>query len=182
METTSSAYDVYHGSNAVASRRFCNELEEHGPIGHIATALFHAQKSSSRAKVYKGGIEYENGRTVRFTDIAYRRKGMFLERLAALLAEDSLGMVWGWGSDDNQPEARHVLYIDLPQGQVSLHSLERFVGPDYPGAWDGTSASAYRVIQFCDWVWRGGAAATAAPASAAPIARKESSNGEGNCE
>jgi hypothetical protein len=93
---------------------------------------------------------------MRYSDLAYCRKGEFLQRLAELLAHDSCGMMWGWGLDLKQPNAKHVLYLDLPQGQVSLHSVRRFTGPDYPGKWDGMNASEGRVIQFCDAVWRNG--------------------------
>ncbi len=147
--------EVYDGSNGAATRWFCKQLEDHGHIGRIAAALFHIQKTSSRAKTYRGGVEYGDGKTFPYKDIAYRRKGEFLERLVALLAKHSFGMRWGWGHDDSQPKAQHVLYVALPQGQVSLHSLERYAGPDYPDAWDGMNANAERVIAFCDWVWSG---------------------------
>lgn len=148
-------HSVYYGSKATATRQFCKELKEQGQIGELAAALFHAQKSSSRAKKYRGGIECE-GRTVPYRKLAYDRKSNFLERLANLLAQDACGMTWGWGLDAQQSGAEHVLYVDLPHGQVTFHSTKRFVGPDYPGKWDGKRASESRVIEFCDWVWRGG--------------------------
>ena len=63
---------------------------------------------------------------MRYKDLAYCRKGEFLKRLARLLEHDDCGMAWGWGLDLKQHKANHVLYIDLPQGQVSLHSVQRF--------------------------------------------------------
>lgn len=64
-------------------------------------------------------------------------------------------MNWGWGRDPAQPFAKHVLYVDLPLGQVSFHSESRYVGPDYGGEWDGDRASEGRVVQFCDVVMKG---------------------------
>lgn len=153
---SSPVHAIFYGSNPVATRRLCIELRQRGHIGHIAAALFHVQKCSSRAKVYRGGKLCEDGSTMRYSDLAYCRKGEFLQRLAELLAHDSCGMNWGWGLDLKQPNAKHVLYIDLPQGQVSLHSVHRFAGPDYPGKWDESRASEDRVIEFCDAVWRNG--------------------------
>lgn len=145
---------VYKGSNAAATRKFCTELARRGQIGQIAAALFRAQKSSSRAKKYRGGIERE-GRTIPYRELAYTHKGKSLERLANLLAQDDCGMIWGWGLDGKQSGPEHVIYIDLPQGQVSFHSTQRFAGPDYPGKWDGKRASESRILEFCDQVWRG---------------------------
>jgi hypothetical protein len=64
---------------------------------------------------------------------------------------------WGWGIDNQMPEfsPRHVLYIELPQGQVSFHSHERFAGPDYLAKWDAQHASAERILRFCDEVLSG---------------------------
>lgn len=140
---------VFYGSDKVATRRFCAGLQSTGHAGCIAAALFHAQKSSSRAKKYRGGIPTGPGRRVSYSKLAYQRKGNFLEKLASLLSEDNCGMVWGWGVDPNDRHASHVLYIDLPQGQVSFHSTQRFAGPDYPAQWDGKKASEHRVLAFC---------------------------------
>jgi len=173
-------HTIFFGSDGAATRRFCTELYQHGHIGKIAVALFTVQKASSRAKVYRGGKEGEGGRTMSYKDLAYYRKGEFLERLASLLAHDECGMVWGWGLDMKQSNAKHVLYIDLPQGQVSLHSVRRFAGPDYSGIWDGSNASEERVIQFCESLRCGCASATAT--IAAPIAKEDSSNGKNTQE
>lgn len=156
MAKTSRVREVYDGSNGAATRWLCAEFEQNGHIGRIAAALFNAQKTSSRAREYQGGIECPGGLTIPFTEIAYRRKAVIVERLADLLARDDCGMVWGWSVNPRQPIAQHVLYIDLPQGQVSFHSVRRFIGRDYPGAWDGMNANEDRIIQFCETVWRGG--------------------------
>ena len=164
------AHVVYYGSDGVATRKFCGELRKQGQIGKIAAALFHAQKSSSRAKVYHGSFRSRNGQKTRYSALAYERKGDFLQQLGDLLFEDNCGMTWGWGLDANQPVAKHVLYLDLPQGQVSLHSVVRFAGQDYHGEWDGTNYSEKRVVTFCDCVWSGCAQKTTEAAAGAPLA------------
>ena len=173
-------HTIFFGSDGAATRKFGRELRDQGHIGKIAAALFTVQKASSRAQRYRGGIPCEGGRTLPYKDLAYCRKGDFLKQLADLLVHDDCGMAWGWGLDLQQPQANHVLYLDLPQGQVSLHSVQRFAGPDYPGEWDGTNATEDRVIAFCDSHWRGGSSATAAPALPAPQIVEDSSNGENN--
>jgi hypothetical protein len=43
----------------------------------------------------------------------------------------------------------HVLYVELPTGQVSFHTGYREDGPDYGREWDGVKgASAGRVCQW----------------------------------
>jgi hypothetical protein len=133
---------AYYGSDAVASRRVCAALKRLGPAGRVAAGLYRVQKASSRAKVYRGG----NG-DYSFRELAYARKNNLLRRLCEVLAES--GLVWGWGIDEGQPFNHHVLYVDLPCGQVSFHSGERMAGPDYPGQWDGKRVSEARVISYC---------------------------------
>jgi hypothetical protein len=100
------------------------------------------QKSSSRAKVYRGA----NG-DYSFRELAYARKNDLLRRLCGALADS--GLVWGWGFDEGRPFNQYVLYVDLPFGQVSFHSCERMAGPDYPGQWDGKRVSEARVNAYC---------------------------------
>lgn len=45
-----------------------------------------------------------------------------------------------------------MLYVDLPNGQVSFHCPARLGGPNYPGEWDGQRASESKVIEFTDHV------------------------------
>ena len=59
----------------------------------------------------------------------------------------------GWGRDEAQTFNKWVLYVDLPEGQVSFHSPERYEGPDYPGQWDGRRLSEERIISFCQRVF-----------------------------
>jgi hypothetical protein len=139
---------AYRGSNAVLTRRTLRELEGNGQLGRIAAALFRAQKSWSRAKRYRGG---PNRGSASYSDLAYRRKGRTLATLRQTLIEESASIAWGWGIDDQAPWVPHVLYADIPTGQVSFHSIDRFEGPDYPGSWDGIkSVSAERILLWCD--------------------------------
>lgn len=136
---------VYTGSDGARTAALYAELEALGPIGIIAVNLFRAQKASERAKVYRGGG---------FRGKAYDKKQWSMDNAAKALREHAgaAGIGWGWGLDLKQPVHRHVLYIDLPTGQVSFHSGARGAGPDYPGEWDGRPGqSADRV---CRWVAR----------------------------
>ncbi len=141
---------AYYGSDSGMSRSVCRTLEKSGGLGRIAAELFRVQKASSRAKVYRGGIRRGNGHRQSFRTLAYGRKNQGLAKLAALLQANNCGLVWGWAKDPGQFRAKFVLYIDLPQGQVSFHSTERFAGPDYPGRWDQQHLSETRIIELCD--------------------------------
>lgn len=138
----SSAAEVFEGSDGSITRRYLTRLEQLGDEGRIAAELFRVQKSSSRAKVYRG----KNGG--KYRDHAYDRKSEAMERLTERLGTSDR-FRWGWKLD---PESGvpWVLYVDLPQGQVSFHSLERGNGPDYPGDWDRKHVSASRILEFCD--------------------------------
>ena len=135
---------VYHGSQGGATRSYLSALEKCGHIGRIAAELFRAQKSSRRAKQYRGDS----------VEMAYNRKGDSLEKLCSLLEQDSCGLSWGWQRDTSQPFASHVLYVDSPEGQISFHSPKRFSGSDYPGEWDSESVSEEVVIHFCNSVMK----------------------------
>jgi hypothetical protein len=140
----SRALEIYRGSDGEATKAFYVELEAHGDPGRLAVNLFRAQKCSERAKQYRGRANKSD---------AYDRKNWSLQNLAELLAlrAEALGIQWGWGLDEKAVGFTHVLYIDLPQGQVSFHSAVRYQGPHYLGAWDGAvGASQMRVVQFAD--------------------------------
>ena len=64
-----------------------------------------------------------------------------------------------------RPYARHVLYVDLPQGQVSFHSRVKYDGPEYGGDWDGKYKSEERIVEFAD-------AVVARSEQAPPVARR----------
>lgn len=139
---------VYDGSDGKATMALYSQLEQIGPVGEIAVNLFRAQKSSARAKVYRGGIRGQGS----YSSMAYDRKGWAMENLSKILQKhgEACGIRWGWGIDEKAPMHRAVLYVDLPTGQVSFHAACRGAGPDYPGKWDEVlNASTGRI---CSWV------------------------------
>jgi hypothetical protein len=159
---------IFDGDDAAKTRAYYAALERRGAIGEFAANLMRAQKASTRAKRYRGGISGVGS----FSDLAYERKAECLIRLCDSLLKgdgqllyDHRGprwfqgncetLRWGWKIDPRprDPRAKWVLYIDLPHGQVSFHSTERFGGPDYPAEFDGAHASAERIISFCDFVF-----------------------------
>lgn len=134
---------IYEGSNGDATKAMYDRLTALGPIGVVATNLFRAQKTSSRAKVYRGR---------RFKGAAYDTKQWSMGNLARSLTDhaEALGITWGWQEDPEQAFHKIVLYIDLPTGQVSFHTDNRGIGPDYPGNWDGIrGVGASRIISWC---------------------------------
>lgn len=144
------AAQVYETSDGTLTRRYYAELEKRGAAGLVALNLFRAQKCSSRAKVYRGGVRGVGS----YRGMAYERKQWSIDQLAQILTTHGaeLGLKWGWKRDPKQSFIPWVLYVDLPQGQVSFHSPVRRGGPDYPGDWDGEHKSAERILAFCDQV------------------------------
>jgi hypothetical protein len=64
--------------------------------------------------------------------------------------------MWGWGEDPGQQYHRWVLYVDLPTGQASFHTLERFGGPPHPRGWDRNGGrSADHIISYATGVLTG---------------------------
>jgi len=147
-----SAAAVYTGSNGDLTRQYYIELAQAGPIGEVALNLMRAQKCSSRAKVYRGGVRGRGS----YRDMAYERKAWSMSNLCDILAEHAaaLGITWGWKIDPDMTKYPWVLYVDLPTGQVSFHNAHRIHGPDYPGVWDGERKSTERILSFCDTVYR----------------------------
>src|ERR1051326_6304313 len=148
------AVEVVEGSDGDGTKAYYAELEKCGPVGIVALNLFRAQKCSTRAKGYRGGIRGKGS----YRRMAYDRKSWSIENLCRVLAahSEALGIRYGWKADpacvfDQDPS--WVLYVDLPQGQVSFHSPNRGEGPDYAADWDGKRLSAERIIQFCDSVY-----------------------------
>jgi hypothetical protein len=150
MTRISLSFSVFDGSDAVRTRKFLAHLEKQGQAARIAAALFRSQKASSKAKQYSGGIERSNGEFHSYRSLSYQKKSRSLEELCSLLLVDSAGIVWGWDRDDETPHAPHVLYLDLPTGQVKFHSVERLAGPDYLGNSDGERAAEARIIAYCE--------------------------------
>ena len=140
---------IYQGSDGEATKRLYAELEQLGPIGKVALNLFRACKCSERAKLYRRrGYRSE----------AYGRKDWSIQNLARALhvehAAQLLHIRNGWGIDAKLKESgdphHHVLYIDLPTGQVSFHNGARYDGPDYPAEWDGMVG--HGADRICRWV------------------------------
>lgn len=144
---------VYFGSNSGATKALLAKISRAGQRGKIAAELFRVQKASTRAKRYRGGIRRSDGSYDAYRSLAYEKKGECIKRLCDLLQVDSVGLTWGWGRDSMNLQAPNVLYVDLPQGQVSFHSTDRYLGHDYESEWDGSYASQRRIIDFCDAVY-----------------------------
>lgn len=166
MSDLAAIYATYAGSNGDATKALYDRLEALGPAGAIAVNLFRACKSSGRAKVYRGG---ERGRGS-YRSMAYGRKEWAMENLCAGLAQHAgaAGIArWGWAEDPAQPVHKHILYVDLPTGQVSFHTAARGEGPDYAAPWDGVrDASAGRICSWCARLFDGAESST--PAGGAP--------------
>lgn len=130
---------VYAGSNGDATKALYAELQKLGPVGEVAVNVFRAHKTSGRAKDYRGGIRGQGS----YKSMAYDRKNWSMANLCQIMAAhgQELGIAWGWGVDKEQlgrgSPHHHVLYIELPTGQVSFHAEYRGQGPDFPGEWDG---------------------------------------------
>ena len=133
------ANEAFDGSDAAETRSFVKRLREMGVEGAIAAELFRCQKASTRAKMYHG--KYRNR--------AYARKGDSLGILCAALKSNPQ-YTWGWKLDPGENFATWVLYVELPQGQVSFHARERGDGPDYVSEWDGQHESEDRILAYCD--------------------------------
>jgi hypothetical protein len=142
---------VYSGSDRAATEFLYADLSSKGPAGVIALNLLRAQKCSSRAKVYRGGIPGKGS----YKQMAYDRKQWSIDNLCIELAANAepFGIKWGWKID---PEVvfgespSYVLYVDIPPGQVSFHSPSRGDGPDYPGEFCGEHKSEIRIIRFAE--------------------------------
>jgi hypothetical protein len=142
--------EIYDGSDGDATRALYSRLDLLGPAGTIALNLFRAQKNSSRAKVYRGGIRGQGS----YKSMAYDRKNYAVTNLTHVLDAHgaALGIRWGWQRDDATPAYEWVLYVDVPdRGQASFHMDRRGLGPDYPGVWDGQRGMSHlRIIAWCE--------------------------------
>lgn len=141
-EILADVFRIYQGSDGEATKALYARLEKLGPKGIVAVNLFRACKASERAKVYRRG----------YKSVAYEKKQWSMDNLCKALREHAvfLGMPWGWGLDPKQEFHRHVLYIELPTGQVSFHTAVQGDGPIYGKEWDGVRNAAPQRI--CTWV------------------------------
>lgn len=153
-ETVSHVLAIMNQNDGEVTKNFYQKLNGLGAAGQIATALFRAQKRSSRAKDYRRG---------KFRRAAYDVKSWSMSEACRLLNMHAFPMniKWGWKEDPAVifgERASWVLYVDLPSGQVSFHNPERGPGPDYRGEWDGCKGlSAERIALFCAEVLEGAA-------------------------
>ncbi len=136
------ALRIYRGSNGDLTKALYAQLETLGAKGTIALNLFRAQKASARAKTYRR----------RYKGDAYQKKQWSMDNLSTALTERAgeLSLTWGWGVDEKQPFHKHVLYVDIPTGQVSFHTEARGTGPDYPGKWDEMPGQG--PTRICRWI------------------------------
>lgn len=147
------AIEVFAGSDAEATKAYYATLLKRGPAGQVAVNLMRAQKCSSRAKLYRGGIRGVGS----FRSMAYDTKNWAMANLCQVLEKhgQKLKITFGWKRDPLVVFGQHpswVLYIDLPQGQVSFHSPNRLSDHDYRGEWDKEHRSGERILVFCDSV------------------------------
>lgn len=135
---------TYRGSDGAATKALFARLEPLGPVGSVAVNLYRACKASERAKVYRRG----------YSAAAYDKKQWSMDNLCRELVAhaDEVGIEWGWGFDEKAKGFEHVLYIEIPTGQVSFHSERRGDGPDYGKPWDGVRHSA--AGRICAWIGR----------------------------
>lgn len=143
------AIEVFKQQDGKITKSYYATLDAKGPAGQIATALFRAQKRSTAAKRYRGR---------RFRSEAYSVKSWSMDELCRLLTlhGTALGIRWGWKEDWETvfgENCSYVLYVDIPFGQVSFHSPQRGIGPDYRGEWDKSKESLSRTLAFCDGVF-----------------------------
>lgn len=144
------SYSAWKTSDASVTKKFYLDIEARGPIGLLAKALFAANKSSYRAKRYRGG---DGNRSYR--SLAFSRKRESLYDLCQILVKHGrdLGFPWGWKTDEDAThENKWVLFCELPQGQVSFHSPVRHQGPAFSGVWDGKHVSTERILGFTEQV------------------------------
>lgn len=146
--TLATVVRVFGGSDGDATMALYQRLARLGPAGVVAMNLLRAQKSSDRAKLYRGG---DAGGS--YKSQAYRRKQWAMELLAGELVTHARAAgvdSWGWKIDlAAEGPYRWVLYIDLPdRGQVSFHCPIRGIGPDYSGDWDGVAGSSTNRVQY----------------------------------
>lgn len=143
--------EIYRGSNGDATMALYQHLKTLGWEGSLAVDLFRACKASERAKLYRGG---ERGRGS-YRRMAYDKKTWAIENLSKALMATG-GITWGWGIDAALKERgdphHHVIYVELPTGQISFHTGTRNEGPDYPGEWDGMRGQT--ADRICRWVGR----------------------------
>lgn len=148
------AREVFDGSDAEVTKAYYASLSKRGPAGDVAVNLMRAQKCSTRSKLYRGGVRGIGS----FRSMAYETKTWAIQNLCAVLGSHGkrLRIGFGWKLDPDVvfgDRPSWVLYVDLPQGQVSFHCPSRLSDHDYRGVWDGVHKSEERILAFCDSVF-----------------------------
>lgn len=142
-----SARSVFELNHPEKTKEFYAKISESGGIGFIAVALYRVQKYSMMAKTFP----YRGKKGKRF--ISYAKKNYRIESLVeTLIKYPDAGVTFGWGIDNKKSKNKWVLYVDLPNGQVSFHTpIGRLAGPDYAAGWCGViGASERRIFELCD--------------------------------
>lgn len=147
------ARDVFEGSDPEITKRYYAALVRRGAAGEIAVNLMRAQKSSTRAKRYRGGIRGLGS----FRSMAYETKTWAMQNLCRCLSAhgQQFRIKFGWKADPDcvfGEKSSWVLYVELPQGQVSFHSPTRLSDDDFGEEWDRERKSEERILAFCDEV------------------------------
>jgi hypothetical protein len=148
------AREVFEGSDAEVTKAYYASLAKRGAAGDVAINLMRAQKYSTRAKRYRGGIRGVGS----FRSMAYATKTWAMENLCRCLSAQGkqLRIKFGWKPDPDcvfGERESWVVYVDLPHGQVSFHSPTRLSSEDYAGEWDREHKSEERILAFCDSVY-----------------------------
>jgi len=131
---------VFEQQDGEVTKAYYAAMNERGIPGQLAVALFRAQKRSTAAKRYRN----------KFSRDAYDVKNWSLSEVCRICSLAPSLFEWGWKEDPKTRGFKWVLYVVLPQGQVSFHSASRLNGPDFAGEWDGQHLSKERILAFCD--------------------------------
>ena len=172
------AREVFDASDGNLTAAYYRRLQGIGSLGVIAMNLFRASKTSNRAKMYRGhrykraSYEVKNyslhelckalmccavcGGEIGYMPGACGAGDVLAHRSAAQFSHAAtLHLPFGWKHDSLTARYDWVLYVDLPNGQVSFHcnfSPDWRLGPEYTGEWDQAArgTSILRIVEFCD--------------------------------
>lgn len=144
------AQAAYEATDYSETRSYLRALANAGRLGRIAAALFAAMRASTDAKTERRLAKGDPLAEITVSRAGYARKRLAMQKVCELLAHNAAGLAWGWGNDRRQADCPFVLFVDLPQGQVSFHTPEKLMGPEYAGRWDRACQNRERVLAFCD--------------------------------
>ncbi len=124
-------------------------LQAHGTLGYVALNLFRASQCNLDVKQTTGR---------RLSREAYERKIWSISLLAETLKQhaDKLHLQWGWSVDEAEPRFKHILFVELPTGQVSFNTDKRSLGPKLKANLDGQKGqSGVRICEFVTQILTG---------------------------